>query len=222
MKFPVLFVNFKTYKEATGKNAIKLASVAKKISSKRKKNIVIVAQPTDIAAVSRLGIAVFSQHLDAVGYGSNTGFILPEAVKSAGAKGTVLNHAEHKLSDDVLEKSIARAKEVGLLVMACAETTERARKIASFRARPDLIAVEPPELIGGDISVSTANPKIISDTVKAVHAISNIHVITGAGIKNGSDAKRAVQLGCKGVFVASGIVKAGNSRKAIEEIVSGL
>src|SRR3989339_432641 len=100
MKFPVLFINFKTYKEATGKNAIKLASVAKKISSKRKKNIVIVAQPTDISAVSKLGIAVFSQHIDAAGYGSNTGFILPEAVKSAGAKGTVLNHAEHKLTDD--------------------------------------------------------------------------------------------------------------------------
>jgi len=220
--YPVLFINFKTYKEATGKNAIVLASIAKKISVKFRKNIVIVAQPTDIGAVSKLGITVFSQHIDAVTYGSCTGFILPEAIAQAGAKGTVLNHAEHKLSDDLLEKSILRAKEAGLLVMACAETTERAKKIASFKVKPDCIAIEPPELIGGNISVSTAKPEIISGTINAVKSVADIPLITGAGIKNGLDAKKAIQLGCKGVFVASGIVKASNKKKAIEEIVLGL
>jgi triosephosphate isomerase len=147
--------------------------------------------------------------------------MLPEAVKEAGAKGTILNHAEHKLPDDVLEKSIARAKQAGLLVMACAESTARAKKIASFGTKPDLIAIEPPELIGGNISVSTAKPEIISDTVRAVHSVAKIPIITGAGIKNGMDVKKSISLGCKGVFVASGIVKSGNQKKAIAEIISG-
>ena len=222
MKLPVLFINFKTYGEATGENAVKLASLAQKISAKYKKNLVIVAQPTDISAISKLGVVVFAQHVDDVSYGSNTGFILPESIVAAGAKGTVLNHAEHKLNDELLERTIARAKNAGLLVMACAETTERAKKIASFKVRPDYIAIEPPELIGGNISVSTAKPEIISNTVKSVTSIANIPVITGAGIKNGHDVKKAIQLGCKGVFVASGIVKAANKKKAIEEIVSAL
>ena len=168
-----------------------------------------------------MGIIAFAQHVDAVGYGSNTGSILPEAVKAAGAKGTVLNHAEHKLSDEILEKSIAMAKEAGLLVMVCAETTARAKSIAAFKIKPDFIAIEPPELIGGNISVSTARPQLISDAVKAVHEIAKIPVITGAGIKNGVDVKKAIELGCKGVFVASGIVKSANKKKAIEDILSG-
>ena len=219
--FPVLFINFKTFKEATGANSIRLASMAKKISSRTKKNIVIVCQPTDLQKISGLGIATFSQHVDPISYGSNTGSILPEAVKEAGARGTILNHAERKLSDEILEKSISRAKDVGLIVMACAETTSRAKKIASFRIKPDLIAIEPPELIGGNISVSTAKPGLISDAVDSVHSIAKIPVITGAGIKNGADVKKAIELGCKGVFVASGIVKSQNKKEAIEEILSG-
>jgi len=221
MRFPVLFINFKTYAESTGTAAVALASLAKEVSSRKNCNIIIVAQPTDIQMISGLGLPVFAQHTDPVSYGGNTGSILPEAVKQAGAQGTVLNHAERKLTDDVLEKSISRCRAAGLLVMACAETTERAVRIASFSHKPDLIAVEPPELIGGDISVSTARPEIISDTVKAVHAIAKIPLITGAGIKNGKDVHKALELGCKGVFVASGIIKSLDRKKAIEDIVSG-
>jgi len=222
MDFPVLFINFKCYKKATGENAVKLAVAAETVAIKENVSIVLVVQALDLRAVKQaVSLPVFAQHVDPVTYGSRTGHVLPEAVVAAGATGTVLNHAENKRENDFVEKAIARAKEVGLTVMVCAENIERAKQIASFSVKPDLIAIEPPELIGGNISVSTAQPELITDTIKAVESIANIPVITGAGIKDEADARTAIELGTKGVFVASGIVKAEDQGAAISAMIKG-
>ena len=169
----ILFINFKTYEQSTGKNALKLAKIAESAAKKHNKKIVLVVQPFDLQEIAKsVRLEIFAQHIDPVVYGANTGSILPEAVKQAGAIGTILNHAEKKVDDFFLEKAIARAKEVNLKVMCCAENIERAKKIASFKAKPDLIAIEPPELIGGTISVSEAKPEIIEDAVKEVQAVT--------------------------------------------------
>lgn len=224
IKMPVLFINFKTYKQATGKNAVKLAKDAESVSKQTKTSIVLVAQAVDIRLLAEsVKLPIFAQHIDPVQYGSNTGKMLPEAVKAAGAVGTILNHAENKQSNEFIEKALQRAKETGLAAMVCAETTERAIQIAVMKIKPDFIAVEPPELIGGDISVSTAQPELITDSVKAVKGIApNIGVIIGAGIKNTADVSKAIELGTVGVFVASGIVKAENPQRAMLDLAKGL
>ncbi|MEW6295606.1 MAG: triose-phosphate isomerase [Candidatus Diapherotrites archaeon] len=221
MKQPILFINFKTYREGTGSKALKLAGIAETQSKKFNKTIVLVAQTADIRMIaSKVSLPAFSQHTDLISFGASTGFILPEAVREAGAIGTVLNHAEHKLSDKELKKCIDRAKESGLIVMACAESISRAEKIASMN--PDLIAIEPPKLIGGKVSVSTAKPSLITNSIKAIHKIKKIPVIAGAGIKKKEDVEKAIELGCKGVFVSSGIVKAPNQKTAIKEMLEGM
>jgi len=97
---------------------------------------------------------------------------------------------------------------------------EDAEKIAYLN--PDFIAVEPPELIGGTVSVSDAKPEIISSSVKAVKLINNkIKVLCGAGIHNKDDVKKAIKLGAEGVLVASGIVKAENQKTALRDLVNG-
>lgn len=222
LDFPVLFINFKCYQKATGEAAVFLAKTAEKMASENNASIALVPQPMDIRAVSEaVSLPVYAQHIDPIEFGSHTGHILPEAVKAAGAKGAVINHAENKRENDFLKKAISRAHSIGLEVMVCAESTERAKQIASFPEKPDLIAIEPPELIGGDISVSTAKPEIITNTVKAVEESTSIPVITGAGIKTKEDVKKAISLGTKGVFVASGIVKAEVPGKAISELLNG-
>ena len=219
---PVLFINFKTYGEATGKNAVALAKKAQRAAGNA--SIALVVQAADIRLVSSsVKLPVFAQHIDPVSFGSNTGHILPEAVKEAGAVGTVLNHAENKRDNAFLEKAVARAKGLGLLVMVCAEDLSRARQIASFENKPDFIAVEPPELIGGNVSVSTAKPELITDCVKAIKGIApQIEAITGAGVKNASDVRASLLLGTRGVFVASGIIKAQDQLSAIKDLVSGM
>jgi len=223
LKLPVLFINFKTYAEATGQKAVELAKSAESVSKETGASIALVVQAVDLKEVSQaVSLPVFAQHIDPVVFGSSTGHILPEAVKEAGAIGTVLNHAENKRDNEFLQKAIVRAKEVGLGVMVCAESIERAKEIASFPDKPNLIAIEPPELIGGDISVSTANPDLISNGVKVVKNTSaKIEVITGAGVKGGADVAKALKLGTKGVFVASGIVKSDNKEEAIKGLVGG-
>ncbi|MBI5884841.1 triose-phosphate isomerase, partial [archaeon] len=190
---------------------------------KENASIALIVQATDLRLISRkVKLPIFAQHLDPVKPGSNTGLILPEAVKQAGAVGTILNHAENKRDNEFLQKAIARAKEVGLEVLVCAESIERAKQIAAFPLKPDFIAVEPPELIGGDISVSTANPEIIKGTVQAVQGLALIPVLAGAGVKTGIDVRKSIELGAAGVLLASGVVKAPKPKKALLGLVKGL
>ncbi len=221
LKKPVLVINFKTYKESTGKNALKLALLAQKASKKTGKQVMVAVQPTDLCLVSgKVSIPVLAQHVDHEPQGAHTGTITPEAIKQAGAIGTLLNHSEKRLSDNVLSETIRRCKALGLITVCCATNNTRAAKIASYQ--PHMIAVEPPELIGGKISVSEANPEIISKSVKSVFRVSRIPVLCGAGINKKKDVEDAVNLGAKGVLVASGIVKAKNPYKEILSLLEGL
>ncbi len=222
LDIPIIIINFKTYKEATGDNALKLAKACENAAAKEGVSIAAAVQACDICRVAEgVSIPVLAQHVDSISFGRNTGFILPECVKDAGAKGTLLNHSEHKLEHGVLESSVKVAKECGLAVVACATDSEDAKRISAMG--PDFIAVEPPELIGGEVSVSDARPEIISDSVRAVKEINpNIRVLCGAGIKNREDVKKAVELGAEGVLVASGVVVCEDHEKAVVELARGL
>ena len=86
---------------------------------------------------------------------------------------------------------------------------------------PTFIAVEPPELIGGDISVTTADPSIVTDTVAVVKEVNpNVRVLCGAGVKNGSDVAMAIKLGTEGVLLASGVTKAQDPAAILSDLVS--
>ena len=146
----MIVTNFKTYESATGKAALELGKIHEAVAKETGKNIQICAQSSDLAwLANELSIPVHSQHIDPVNYGSNTGHMLPESVKASGCKGTLLNHSEKRLSREVLAQSIKRAKEVGLKVIVCAQDPEEGASFLEFD--PDFIAVEPPELIGGDM-----------------------------------------------------------------------
>lgn len=219
MQLPLILTNFKTYQTATGKAALELAKIHAKVTRETGQNIAVAVQAFDLANIAQnTDIPVFAQNIDVAEYGSFTGCNLAEAAKEAGAYGTILNHSERRISFEILEKSIKRAKEVGLKTVVCAETAEEAAEIMQ-KFQPDLVAVEPPELIGGEISVSTANPKIISDSVEL---IGEGKVLVGAGIKNGADVKIAIELGAVGVLLASGITKAEDPEAVLRDLVSGL
>ncbi len=223
---PLIIVNFKTYKEATGENAVKLAkmceSAAKKARNKVK--VAVAVQATDLfrvaAAVDKKIIMVFAQHIDANGQGKSTGFITAEAVKEAGATGTLLNHAEHKITD--IAKRIATAKAAGLATVVCAASTEEAKTVAAVAPSPDYIAIELPELIGTLVSVSKANPEVITSSIAEVRKIKNIPVLCGAGVANGEDVRKALELGTVGILVATAIVLAKDPEEALLELISGI
>ena len=104
-------------------------------------------------------------------------------------------------------------------ICACAADVEEAIELAKLN--PTFIAVEPPELIGGDISVTTADPSIVSDTVNAVKSVNpRVRVLCGAGVKNGLDVRKAIELGAEGVLLASGVTKAEDVDSVLDDLSS--
>lgn len=218
VKFPILITNFKTYESATGIEALKLAKIHEEVAQEYGVNFAVCPQAVDIWMIaSQTNIPVLAHHFDAVTHGAFTGHILPEALKMAGADGSLLNHAERKIPFEQIASAIARAREVGFFTVVCAKDIEEAKQIAKLK--PDAVAVEPPELIGGDISISTASPDIIKN---AVREIPDIPVIVGAGVKTGEDIKIALKLGAKGVLVASGVTRAKDPRAILIEFAKVL
>lgn len=211
----MILVNFKTYTEGTGKKALELAENAEKASRETGTCIGLVPQNTDIMRLAKtVSLPIFAQHIDPIIPGSFTGHVLPEAVRDAGAVGTLINHSERRLKLADIEAAIARAKELGLASVVCTNNANVSLSAATLK--PDFIAIEPPELIGTGIPVSKAKPEIVTDTVELVRKINReVTILCGAGITRGDDVAAALRLGTKGVLVASGIVKAKEPYKVL-------
>ena len=93
---------------------------------------------------------------------------------------------------------------------------DEARSLAAFR--PTAIAVEPPELIGSGVSVSTARPEVVEESVKVIKAVSpQTLALVGAGVSNATDLKKAMELGAEGVLLASAYVKAKDPETWLRE-----
>lgn len=217
LQTPLIIVNFKTYLEATGKKAVELAKKAEKASLETKVSIGIAPQFADIAEITgAVEIPVFAQHIDPVKPGSYTGHVLAQSIKEAGAEGTLINHSEKQLKLSDINDTIGIARENGLLSVVCANDPNASVAVAALK--PDVMAVEPPELIGTGIPVSKAKPEVVTGTVKLVRRINrDVIILCGAGITRGDDVAAALELGTQGVLVASGIVKAKNPYRVLRE-----
>lgn len=219
MTKPLIVVNFKTYASASGATAETLA-VAMEAHSNGPARMVAVVSAFDLEAVRRAApsLEVWSQHLDPVGQGGFTGWLEPNTAMHRGAQGTIINHAEHKVEMDHVKRLLPQLPD-DFPVCGCAADLEEAKSLAEMG--PTFIAVEPPELIGGDISVTTADPSIVSDTVAVVKATNpDVRVLCGAGVKNGQDVATAIKLGAEGVLLASGVTKASDVASVLNDLVS--
>ena len=218
---PLIVVNFKTYASALGLNAVNLARAMERASQDHVRMVAVVSA-FDLSSVVKAApsLEVWTQHLDPVGFGSNTGWLQPDNAIENGAKGTIINHAEHKSEHSMIEKLI-QTLPGDFPVCACAIDVNEAQSLAKMN--PTFIAVEPPELIGGDISVTSADPAIVQDTVKAVQNINpKVRVLCGAGVKDGNDVRTAVELGAHGVLLASGVTKSTDVDMVLKDLVNGL
>ena len=215
---PIIIVNFKSYSQAIGASAVKLAKMCATVASLKGVNIAVAVQPTDVYRVSSaVKIPVYSQHVDCIGKGAHTGWLLCESLKAAGGVGSLVNHSEHGISFSEIKQNVLGLKKLGMTSIVCAKGPAKVKQIA--RLKPDHIAYEPPSLIGGKISVSDAKPSIIKDCV----ALSGkTPLLVGAGVHNHHDVSAALGLGAKGILVASGIVKNKNPRKALIDLCRGL
>ena len=221
LETPTIIVNFKLYPQASGKNAVYLAKQIEAAAVEQGKNVAIAVNPLDFHSVKEnVHIPVLLQHVDAVGFGAHTGRINLELASEHGADGILINHSERRLKIADIEYLVSRAKNLQLSTVVCTNNAAVSKSISALA--PDFIAMEPPELIGGDISVSKAKPEAITETIREVRKINDVPVLVGAGVKNEEDVRKALELGAQGVLVASGVTKAKDPKKAVLELMSGL
>jgi triosephosphate isomerase len=212
---PIIILNFKTYAESTGTNAVKLASLVRKVGKETGVMMIVAPQVADIYRIStEVDIPIYAQHINGVPFGGYTGHILAESVAQAGASGTLINHSERRLELSEIDASLQAARRVGISTVVC--TNNLATTAAAASLSPDFVAIEPPELIGSGIPVSKANPEIVIGAVKAAEGVK---VLCGAGISKGDDVLAAIELGTQGVLLASGVVKASDPEAALRGLV---
>lgn len=222
MVSPFILVNLKTYQEGMGSNAHRIAAAAETVGRESGVTIGVAPVFTELHPMSHhYAIPVYAQHIDAITPGAHTGHILPEAVRAAGARGTLINHSERRLTLADIGACVEIARRLRLESVVC--TNNDATSAAAAALRPDYVAVEPPELIGSGVSVSKANPDIIKRSVEAVRKVNpDVEILTGAGIQSGECVKIALDLGTSGVLLASSVVKAKAPIAVLRDLVSML
>jgi len=219
MKTPAIVVNFKTYKESTGKNALNLAKICEEVAKKTKKEIVVCPQLADAQRIKeKVKIPVFAQHCDPIEPGSKTGWILLESLKEIGLDGSLVNHSEHRIERANIDIILKKLRAAGMTSILC--TKDIAETGDYSLMQPDFLAIEPPELIGSGISVSTSKPEVVSGAVAA--ARNGVPVLCGAGVSKGIDIQKALELGARGVLLASGVVKAQDPKAVLMEMAKSL
>lgn len=208
----MIIINFKNYK--FGNEALNLAKKIKKYLPKA----IICPATADIWQISQnTKLAVYAQHVSSLEGNRNTGFDLPESIKSAGASGTLLNHSEHKIPFSQIKKSLAKLSKLKLKVIVCVSSLREAKKISRFHIKPYAIAFEDPKLISTGKSITQYNPKTIKKFVKIL-GNKNIIQLCGAGINSTQDVIKAKLFGCKGVLIASAIANSKNPVPLLKKI----
>lgn len=203
-----------------GERMLQLAKAADEASVKYDVRIILTPQPSDLYLLAKEteNLLLFAQHIDPIEPGRGNGWILPEAVKAAGAVGVILNHAEKPMTLADLSLAIKRADEVGLVTMVCADSLKEAEAIALFA--PNIIVAEPTELIG---TGKTSDEEYVIATTSAIKRVNpEIQVLQAAGITNGQDVYNVIKAGADATGTTSGIMKAVDPEAMLDEMIRAI
>jgi len=217
----LFIINCKNYDEVSGEKITKLVKTAQSISRKYGIKIAVAPPQHLLSQVASSRIPILAQHVDDSKVGSTTGFMIPELLKKSKVKGSLINHSEHRISSKEIEHLVKRLRKLRMISVVCVKNVAEALKYAKIN--PNYIAIEPPELIGSGKAVSKERPELITRAAIAVKSAKNqTKLLCGAGIVSGEDVKQSMILGSKGILVASGIIKAKNWQKIIEEFAKAM
>ncbi len=218
-----IFINFKTYRQASGAAAVELASYCRRVDEEFSQvKVVPVVQALDAWRVKQEAkITPWLQHLDWHKPGRATGWINLETALANGAGGTLLNHSEHSIppgtAKQVLKRTTQIKQEFGTIV--CAGTLGQVKRWSYLKA--DFLAYEIKQLIASGRAITEEKPQSVKKAV-AIAKKAGLLLLVGAGISQPEDVTLAQEMGAAGVLVASAIVKADNPEEKLRELVGGV
>ena len=215
-----IIVNLKHYAVSTGINAEKFLRRFSGLREREDVRIIFALNPLDLRLAGNFpDLHFISQHVNENPYGAHTGKISIESLMDLGIEGSLLNHSEMRVDRDTVKKTVLRSKDLKFPIIVCCESREEVSEVAGLH--PSAIAYEPPELIGGKVSVTSARPEIIRSSVEACRK-EGVDLLAGAGIKTGLDVETSIKLGCAGVLLASGVVLADRPEDTLNSLIVNL
>ncbi len=203
-----------------GKQVLDLARIADKAAEKYDVRVIFTTPYANIEKVasSTRNLKIFAPHMDSIPVGCGLACVLAESIKSAGAVGVMLNHAERPLSISTLAKTLLRARQLDLMSIVCADSMVETRAVAQLY--PDLMITEPTELIGTGQACDMTYVKQSFDAVIGVNP--NIGVLVGGGVSGGDDVYRIIMAGADATGSSSGIAKASDPGAMVHEMLAAL
>ena len=203
-----------------GDTVLEYALAADRAAEKYDIDVLFITPAVEIRRVAEntKHLIVLAPYMDTLRPGRGMADILPEALKDAGAEGVVVNHCEKPMSVPQIKATIDRARELDMLVFACADTIAEAKAIAELH--PDIINPEPSELIGGT-GGGVSDMGFVRESIRAIKAIyPDILVEQAAGITNGQQVYDFIMAGSEAAGAASGIMKAADPVAMIDEMIA--
>lgn len=218
LRTPFFVVNPKSY--LYGEQVYSLAKKTDELAEKYDFDVLFTAQLIDLPHIIETcpHLIPCAQYMESLKPGRGMGHVLPEALAAAGVKATFLNHAEHPSTVHELAATIARAREVGILTVVCADSVEEGKMLASLE--PDVMVCELTSLIG---TGQVAGEDYMRSSTEAVRAVSpNTKVLQAAGISTGENVYDAIKYGADGTGGTSGIVAADDPFAKLDEMFEAL
>ena len=215
---PLLIVNPKAY--LGGAETLELARLTDELAGEFGITTIFTAQHVDLRMIAEAteNLVVTAQHMDPIVPGRGMGHILPDGLVEAGARAVVLNHAEHALTIDALDRTLERAREVGLATIVCADSDAQCRAIAHLG--PDVMICEPTAAIG---TGQMDEGDYIERTTRIVKDVDpSILVIQAAGFSTGDDVARVLSQGADGSGGTSGILKHPDHRQILTDMYTAI
>ncbi len=212
----MIVLSLKTYKESSGDEVLKLAKIAERVSQDTSVPIWLCAQAFDIYRLAaEVSLPIWAQHVDPIDPDRHSGWLSPYSAQAAGAVGSVINHAEHQVPIGTIDATVNKCRKYGLKTLVITDTLELVEKV--IQLKPDYLAFERPDLIGGTIAMIDVE----ADSIKKVIDLSPVPVVVGAGIRTGDNVKKTLALGGVGVILASAVIKAEQPETALRELAAG-
>lgn len=216
IRVPYFEIGTKNY--VYGDTLLEYAIAADKAAEKYDIDVLFICPAVEIRRVceNTKNLIVLAPYMDTLRPGRGMADVLPEGLKAAGAQGVVINHCEKPMSLPQMKATIDRARELDMLVFACADTLAEAKAIAQLH--PDIINPEPSEIIGGGNGVSPM--AYVKDSIKVIKEIyDDIMVEQAAGITNGQQVYDFIMAGSEAAGAASGIMNAADPIAMIDEMI---
>lgn len=218
LRSPFFVVNPKSY--LYGEELLALAKHTDALAEKYDFDVLFTAQLIDLPRVIDAcpHLIPCAQYMESLKPGRGMGHVLPEALAAAGVKATFLNHAENPSGVHELAATVARANEVGILTVICADSVEEGEMLAALK--PDVMVCELTSLIG---TGQVAGEDYMRASTEAVKRVSpETKVLQAAGISTGEDVYNAIKFGADSTGGTSGIVAAEDPFATLDEMFEAL